>query len=83
MKLSFGCQLGTRHVGLGSGIVVVDFNEPASYPLGMAPEQQTTVETADAVEGSWVYRQAPEQMRPYLKLARLDALRGTLDAELR
>ncbi|PCI59783.1 MAG: 4-hydroxybenzoate octaprenyltransferase [Kordiimonadales bacterium] len=31
-----------------------------------------TVVTADAVEGSWVYRQAPEKMRPYLKLARLD-----------
>ncbi|WP_417451393.1 4-hydroxybenzoate octaprenyltransferase [Kordiimonas sp.] len=30
------------------------------------------VKTADAVEGSFVYRQAPAAMRPYLKLARLD-----------
>ncbi|WP_417457780.1 4-hydroxybenzoate octaprenyltransferase [Kordiimonas sp.] len=30
------------------------------------------VQTADAVEGSFVYRQAPKAWRPYLKLARLD-----------
>ncbi|MFC3053479.1 4-hydroxybenzoate octaprenyltransferase [Kordiimonas pumila] len=30
------------------------------------------VKTADAVQGSWVYRHAPAHFRPYLKLARLD-----------
>jgi len=35
------------------------------------------VETADAVEGSWVYRHAPVALRPYLKLARLDRPVGT------
>jgi len=30
------------------------------------------VPTADAVEGSWVYRNAPASFRPYLKLARMD-----------
>ncbi|WP_262695832.1 4-hydroxybenzoate octaprenyltransferase [Kordiimonas aquimaris] len=34
--------------------------------------KKKVVEAADAVEGSWVYRQAPFFMRPYLKLARLD-----------
>lgn len=29
-------------------------------------------QTADAVDGSWVYRRAPALVRPYLKLARLD-----------
>jgi 4-hydroxybenzoate polyprenyltransferase len=35
------------------------------------------VETADAVEGSWVYRNAPLALRPYLKLARMDRPVGT------
>lgn len=35
------------------------------------------VETADAIEGSWVYRHAPMAVRPYLKLARLDRPVGT------
>ncbi len=35
------------------------------------------VETADAIEGSWVYRHAPMVVRPYLKLARLDRPVGT------
>jgi len=35
------------------------------------------VETADAVEGSWVYRHAPRRVRPYLKLARMDRPVGT------
>lgn len=35
------------------------------------------VETADAVDGSWVYRQAPTAWRPYLKLARMDRPVGT------
>lgn len=39
--------------------------------------QNTVVETADAIEGSWVYRHAPMQVRPYLKLARLDRPVGT------
>ncbi len=39
--------------------------------------EQAIVETADAVEGSWVYRRAPRAMRPYLKLARLDRPVGT------
>lgn len=33
--------------------------------------------TADAVEGSWVYRKAPNAWRPYLKLARMDRPVGT------
>ncbi|MCJ9427656.1 4-hydroxybenzoate octaprenyltransferase [Kordiimonas marina] len=37
----------------------------------MADPKQVVV-TADAVEGSWVYRHAPTHWRPYLKLARLD-----------
>lgn len=36
-----------------------------------------TVHTADAVEGSWVYRNAPDRMRPWLKLARMDRPVGT------
>lgn len=39
--------------------------------------QKTILETADAVEGSWVYRRAPMFVRPYLKLARLDRPVGT------
>lgn len=35
------------------------------------------IETADAVEGSWVYRHAPMFARPYLKLARIDRPVGT------
>ncbi|UTW56954.1 4-hydroxybenzoate octaprenyltransferase [Kordiimonas sp. SCSIO 12610] len=35
------------------------------------------IETADAVEGSWVYRNAPTFLRPYLKLARMDRPVGT------
>ncbi len=35
------------------------------------------IETADAVEGSWVYRHAPNGWRPYLKLARMDRPVGT------
>jgi 4-hydroxybenzoate polyprenyltransferase len=35
------------------------------------------VRTADAVEGSWVYRHAPRRWRPYLKLARMDRPVGT------
>lgn len=40
-------------------------------------DQKTVVETADAVEGSWVYRHAPLAARPYLKLARIDRPVGT------
>lgn len=36
-----------------------------------------TIETADAVEGSWVYRKAPNKLRPWLKLARMDRPVGT------
>jgi 4-hydroxybenzoate polyprenyltransferase len=39
--------------------------------------QKDIVETADAVDGSWVYRKAPKFIRPYLKLARLDRPVGT------
>ncbi|GHF30214.1 4-hydroxybenzoate octaprenyltransferase [Kordiimonas sediminis] len=39
-------------------------------------KKQVTV-TADAVEGSWVYRNAPLVLRPYLKLARMDRPVGT------
>lgn len=39
--------------------------------------EKTVVETADAVEGSWVYRHAPMAVRPYLKLARIDRPVGT------
>lgn len=39
--------------------------------------QKAVVETADAVDGSWVYRRAPVAMRPYMKLARLDRPIGT------
>ena len=35
------------------------------------------VQTRDAVDGSWVYRQAPNAWRPYLKLARMDRPVGT------
>ncbi len=35
------------------------------------------VVTADAVQGSWVYRNAPKAWRPYLKLARMDRPVGT------
>jgi len=38
---------------------------------------KTVIETADAVEGSWVYRHAPMFVRPYLKLARIDRPAGT------
>ncbi len=38
---------------------------------------EDVVVTADAVEGSWVYRNAPKWMRPYLKLARMDRPVGT------
>jgi len=40
-------------------------------------QEKQVVETADAVEGSWVYRQAPTRLRPYLKLARMDRPVGT------
>lgn len=40
-------------------------------------QQQQIVQTADAVEGSWVYRNAPMRLRPYLKLARMDRPVGT------
>ncbi len=40
-------------------------------------QTRTTVQTADAVEGSWVYRKAPNGLRPWLKLARLDRPIGT------
>ncbi len=39
--------------------------------------QTDIVETADAVDGSWVYRNAPKSIRPYLKLARMDRPVGT------
>ncbi len=39
--------------------------------------KKDVVETADAVDGSWVYRQAPAAFRPYLKLARMDRPIGT------
>jgi len=39
------------------------------------PEHVT--KTADAVRGSWVYRQAPRVWQPYLKLARMDRPVGT------
>lgn len=39
--------------------------------------KKDTVKTADAVDGSWVYRQAPQAWRPYLKLARMDRPIGT------
>lgn len=38
---------------------------------------KSVVKTADAVEGSWVYRNAPLAVRPYLKLARMDRPIGT------
>lgn len=37
----------------------------------------TVQKTADAVEGSWVYRHAPASWRPWLKLARMDRPVGT------
>ena len=40
-------------------------------------QTNTTVQTADAIEGSWVYRNAPERLRPWLKLARMDRPIGT------
>lgn len=44
----------------------------------MTSDQHIEVtETADAVEGSWVYRAAPVAWRPWLKLARLDRPVGT------
>ncbi|NVJ98674.1 MAG: 4-hydroxybenzoate octaprenyltransferase [Alphaproteobacteria bacterium] len=39
--------------------------------------KKDVVKTADAVEGSFVYRQAPKAFRPYLKLARMDRPVGT------
>lgn len=39
--------------------------------------EKDVVITADAVEGSWVYRQAPRAWRPFLKLARMDRPVGT------
>ena len=41
------------------------------------PQQSSIVQTADAIEGSWVYRKAPIAWRPYLKLARMDRPVGT------
>ncbi len=35
-------------------------------------QEKTVIKTADAVTGSWVYRNAPRAWQPYLKLARLD-----------
>jgi len=43
----------------------------------MKLKQTNVIETADAVAGSWVYRQAPEMIRPYLKLSRMDRPVGT------
>nr|WP_262689549.1 4-hydroxybenzoate octaprenyltransferase [Kordiimonas aestuarii] len=41
--------------------------------IGMSEKaRKDVVVTADAVEGSWVYRHAPAAWRPYLKLARMD-----------
>ncbi len=40
-------------------------------------QEEEIIQTADAVTGSWVYRMAPEWMRPYLKLARMDRPVGT------
>jgi 4-hydroxybenzoate polyprenyltransferase len=40
-------------------------------------QTSTTVKTADAVTGSWVYRKAPDRLRPWLKLARIDRPVGT------
>ncbi|MFC4347428.1 4-hydroxybenzoate octaprenyltransferase [Kordiimonas lipolytica] len=39
--------------------------------------KKDVVKTADAVEGSFVYRHAPAALRPYLKLARMDRPVGT------
>jgi 4-hydroxybenzoate polyprenyltransferase len=43
----------------------------------MNTPQKDIVETADAIDGSWVYRNAPNAIRPYLKLARMDRPVGT------
>ena len=43
----------------------------------MQDQDNQVIETADAIEGSWVYRRAPMALRPYLKLARLDRPVGT------
>ena len=43
----------------------------------MNTPQKDIVETADAVDGSWVYRNAHKAIRPYLKLARMDRPVGT------
>ncbi|TNE65008.1 MAG: 4-hydroxybenzoate octaprenyltransferase [Alphaproteobacteria bacterium] len=43
----------------------------------MAGTEKDIIVTADAVEGSWVYRHAPASWRPYLKLARMDRPVGT------
>jgi 4-hydroxybenzoate polyprenyltransferase len=43
----------------------------------MEQDHLNVVETADAVDGSWVYRKAPLRVRPYLKLARMDRPVGT------
>jgi len=46
--------------------------------MGMTERvEKDVVVTADAVEGSWVYRHAPKGWRPYLKLARMDRPVGT------
>lgn len=42
-----------------------------------ANQNRVVQETADAVQGSWVYRLAPTKVRPFLKLARLDRPVGT------
>ncbi|NVJ68825.1 MAG: 4-hydroxybenzoate octaprenyltransferase [Alphaproteobacteria bacterium] len=39
--------------------------------------KKDVVQTADAVQGSFVYRHAPKALRPYLKLARMDRPVGT------
>jgi len=43
----------------------------------MTTNNNSIVETSDAVKGSWVYRMAPGIARPYLKLARMDRPVGT------
>jgi len=51
---------------------------PARTPLVMFwRTEKDVVKTADAVEGSFVYRHAPAAVRPYLKLARMDRPVGT------
>ena len=56
----------------------LDLKAPCPYAQSMFwNASKDVVETADAVEGSFVYRQAPKAWRPYLKLARMDRPVGT------